>query len=415
MNKPKFQPSPPWSNTTKIIINIFIVAVILVLLLKFSNLITPLVIALLLTLLFHPIAGLIRTRFHIPWNIAVNIIFIITILLFLILITAGGLALIEQIQGLIVFLQKNLPNLPILLVEITSQKYRIGPFDIDLNQINWSDLGNQLIALIQPTLARLGDLISSLAGGAAQVVATVFFALILSYLLTIETGGAREKIIILNVNGYQGDLKRMGKEITLIWNSFLKGQAVVIFIRTILYSLLLGFLGVNFYIGLAIGAGIANLIPYIGVAIAWVTYFLVALFQNTTAFGLDSFSYALLVTASAWLLDNIYDNTVTPRVMGGALKLHPAAIMVAAIVGANLFGLMGMFLAAPVLASLKLVFRYTQRKMLDKDPWEGMEREYAKASDLPLTGRIAKKLQDLFSKSVNDQNRKIKSSKKEKK
>jgi predicted PurR-regulated permease PerM len=207
----------------------------------------------------------------------------------------------------------------------------------------------------------------------------------------------------------------MGKEITLIWNSFLKGQAVVIFIRTILYSLLLGFLGVNFYIGLAIGAGIANLIPYIGVAIAWVTYFLVALFQNTTAFGLDSFSYALLVTASAWLLDNIYDNTVTPRVMGGALKLHPAAIMVAAIVGANLFGLMGMFLAAPVLASLKLVFRYTQRKMLDKDPWEGMEREYAKASDLPLTGRIAKKLQDLFSKSVNDQNRKIKSSKKEKK
>ena len=415
MNKPKFQPSPPWSNTTKIIINIFIVAVILVLLLKFSNLITPLVLALLLTLLFHPIAGLIRTRFHIPWNIAVNIIFIITILLFLILITAGGLALIEQIQGLIVFLQKNLPNLPILLVEITSQKYRIGPFDIDLNQINWSDLGNQLIALIQPTLARLGDLISSLAGGAAQVVATVFFALILSYLLTIETGGAREKIIILNVNGYQGDLKRMGKEITLIWNSFLKGQAVVIFIRTILYSLLLGFLGVNFYIGLAIGAGIANLIPYIGVAIAWVTYFLVALFQNTTAFGLDSFSYALLVTASAWLLDNIYDNTVTPRVMGGALKLHPAAIMVAAIVGANLFGLMGMFLAAPVLASLKLVFRYTQRKMLDKDPWEGMEREYAKASDLPLTGRIAKKLQDLFSKSVNDQNRKIKSSKKEKK
>lgn len=415
MNKPKFQPSPPWSNTTKIIINIFIVAVILVLLLKFSNLITPLVIALLLTLLFHPIAVFLCTRFHIPWNIAVNIIFIITILLFLILITAGGLALIEQIQGLIVFLQKNLPNLPGLLVEITSQKYRIGPFDIDLNQIDWADLGNQLIALIQPTLARLGDFIGSLAGGAAQVVATIFFSLILSYLLTIETGGAREKIIILNVNGYQGDLERMGKEITLIWNSFLKGQAVVIFIRTILYSLLLGILGVNFYVGLAIGAGIANLIPYIGVAVAWITYFLVALFQNTTAFGLDSFSYALLVTASAWLLDNIYDNTVTPRVMGGALKLHPAAIMVAAIVGANLFGLMGMFLAAPVLASLKLVFQYTQRKMLDKDPWEGMEREYSRASDLPLTGRIAKKLQDFFGKNVKNSNRKIKPSIKEKK
>ena len=415
MNKPKFQPSPPWSNTTKIIINVLIVAFILVLLLKFSNLITPLVIALLLTLLFHPVAVFLHTRFHIPWNIAVNIIFIITILSFIILVTVGGLSLIEQIQGLIVFLQKNLPNLPGLLVEITSQKYRIGPFDIDLNQINWSDLGNQLIALIQSTLVRLGDLIGSLAGGAAQVVATIIFALILSYLLTIETGGAREKIIILNVNGYQGDLERMGKEITLIWNSFLKGQAVVIIIRTILYSLLLGILGVNFYVGLAIGAGIANLIPYIGVAVAWVTYFLVALFQNTTAFGLDSFSYALLVTASAWLLDNIYDNTVTPRVMGGALKLHPAAIMVAAIVGANLFGLMGMFLAAPVLASLKLIFQYIQRKMLDKDPWEGMVREYSKDSDLPLTGRIARKLHELFKKNVNKSNQNRKSPLKEKK
>lgn len=415
MSKPKFQPSPPWSTTTKIIINVFIVAAVLVLLLKFSNLISPLVIALLLTLLFHPIAVFLRTRFHIPWNLAVNIIFIITILLFLILITAGGLALIQQIQGLIVFLQKNLPNLPGLLVEITSQKYRIGPFDIDLNLINWSDLGNQLIALIQPTLARLGDLIGSLAGGAAQVVATIFFALILSYLLTVETGGVREKIIILNVDGYQWDLERMGKEITLIWNSFLKGQAVVIFIRTILYSLLLGILGVNFYVGLAIGAGIANLIPYIGVAVAWVTYFLVALFQNTTAFGLDSFSYALVVTASAWLLDNIYDNTVTPRVMGGALKLHPAAIMVAAIVGANLFGLMGMFLAAPVLASLKLVFQYTQRKMQDKDPWEGMERGFTKDGHLSWTGRIARKLQDVYKKNTKRPDQKDKSSMKEKK
>lgn len=415
MSKPQFQPSPPWSNTTKIIINLFIVAVILVLLLRFSNLITPLVIALLLTLLYHPIAEFLCTRFHIPWNIAVNIIFIITILLFFVLITAGGLALIEQIQGLIVFLQKNLPNLPGLLVEITSQQYRIGPFELDLNQINWSDLGKQLINLVQPLLARMGELIGSLASGAAQVVATIFFALVLSYLLTIETGGAREKILILNVQGYQGDLERMGKEISLIWNSFLKGQAVVIFIRIILYSLLLGFLGVNFYVGLAIAAGIANLIPYIGVAVAWVTYFLVAFFQSTTAFGLDSFSYALLVTASAWLLDNIYDNTVTPRVMGGALKLHPAAIMVAAIVGANLFGLMGMFLAAPVLASLKLVFQYIQRKMLDKDPWEGIQREYATESDLPLTGRIARKVQASFSKKVKRSNQKKKLSQKEKK
>ena len=396
MAKKKLIASPVWSNSTKIIINVLVLVIILALLIRFSNLVTPLVIALLLALLFHPIAEFLNVRMHIPWNWAVNVIFLITVIIIVILLTVGGLALIEQIQGLIVFLQKNLPNLPNFLNEISSKTVNIGPFVIDLTQINWTDIGNQLINFVQPLLAKMGDLIGSMAGGAAQVIATIFFAMILSYLITIETGGSREKILILNIPGYQDDLERIGKEISLIWNAFLKGQAVVIFIRTILYSFLLGVLGVHFYVGLAIGAGIANLIPYLGVTIAWITYFFVALFQGTTFMGLDSFSYSLLVIGSAWLLDNIYDNTVTPRVMGGALKLHPAAIMVAAIVGLNLFGLMGMFLAAPVLASLKLIFQYVQRKMQDKDPWQNMEREYSKESDFPLFGRFINRLKQII-------------------
>ena len=392
MAKKKSIASPLWNNSTKIIVNVLILVIALALLIRFSNLVTPLVLAILMALLFHPIAELLNTRLHISWNWAVNVIFLFTVIIIVILVTVGGLALIEQIQGLIVFLQNNLPNLPNLLNEITSKTINIGPFEINSTQINWADIGNQLINYIQPLLVKMGDLIGSVAGGAAQVIATIFFALILSYLITIETGGSKEKILILNIPGYQDDLERMGVEISLIWNSFLKGQAVVIFIRTILYSFLLGILGVHFYIGLAIGAGIANLIPYLGVTIAWITYFFVALFQGTTFMGLDSFSYAFLVTGSAWLLDNIYDNTVTPRVMGGVLKLHPAAIMVAAIVGLNLFGLMGMFLAAPVLASLKLIFQYVQRKMQDKDPWQNMEREYSKESDFPLFGRLFNRL-----------------------
>jgi predicted PurR-regulated permease PerM len=405
MTMNKNGPSPNWSTSTKIIINIVLVVIFLGLLIRFTNLVTPLVISLLLTLLFHPIAEFLCNRLRIPWNIAVNLIFVITVLLIVFLLTVGGLALIEQIQGLVVFMQKNLPNLPNVLNQVTSQTIKIGPFVIDLQQINWSDLGNQLIKIIQPMLSKMGDLLGSIAGGAASVVVAIFFSLILSYLLTIETGGAREKILLINIPGYQADLERMGREITLIWNSFLKGQAVVIFIRIILYTILLGSLGVNFYLGLAIAAGIANLIPYIGVTVAWITYFFVALFQGTTILGLDSFSYALLIAGSAWILDNVYDNTVTPRVMGGALKLHPAAIMVAAIVGANLFGLMGMFLAAPVLASLKLSFQYIQRKMLDKDPWLGMEREYSKESDFPLFGRVVNRIRQYF---VGEQGKKPK-------
>ncbi|HBF40428.1 MAG TPA: hypothetical protein DDW19_01200, partial [Anaerolineaceae bacterium] len=47
--------------------------------------------------------------------------------------------------------------------------------------------------------------------------------------------------------------------------------------------------------------------------------------------------------------------------------------LVTVLVAANLFGVIGMLLAAPVLASVKLIFTYIMRKLLDKDPWKGLQ------------------------------------------
>jgi predicted PurR-regulated permease PerM len=147
---------------------------------------------------------------------------------------------------------------------------------------------------------------------------------------------------------------------------------------------------VRFFIGLALLAGFANFIPYLGVSIAWITFFLVAFFQGTTAFGLDPFVYALIVTGLAWIIDNTYDNVFTPRVMGGALNLHPAFITIGALVGLNLFGLIGMILAAPLLASLRILLRYSEQKMLDQDPWKDFESfSHVQASE-PIIKRVSK-------------------------
>jgi len=44
-------------------------------------------------------------------------------------------------------------------------------------------------------------------------------------------------------------------------------------------------------------------------------------------------------------------------------------VLIAAIIAANLLGLVGIVLAAPLLATLQLIGRYTMRKLLDRDPW----------------------------------------------
>jgi predicted PurR-regulated permease PerM len=120
---------------------------------------------------------------------------------------------------------------------------------------------------------------------------------------------------------------------------------------------------------LALLAGLARFIPYLGAPITWTVTALVVYFQAGNYLGLAPWQYALVVIIFMIIVDNIFDNMVSPRILGKSLGIHPAALLIAAIIAANLLGLIGVLLAAPVLASLMLAGRYIFRKMLDLDPW----------------------------------------------
>ena len=101
---------------------------------------------------------------------------------------------------------------------------------------------------------------------------------------------------------------------------------------------------------------------------------LVTYFQVYKLFGLSPFYYTLLVLVTALVIDQIFDNIISPRILSDALKVHPAAVLVAAIVAANLFGIIGVVVAAPILATAALLWKYTMRKMLDMNPWPEAEQ-----------------------------------------
>ena len=68
-------------------------------------------------------------------------------------------------------------------------------------------------------------------------------------------------------------------------------------------------------------------------------------------------------------MDQIMDNLVTPRIIAQALRVHPAAVLIAALIALRVLGLVGVVVAAPILATVALIWNYTMRKMLDLDPW----------------------------------------------
>ncbi len=367
--------SPSWGTNTKLVIALTIVVIAGALLVKFQFIITPLLIAIALSYFFHPVADFFHRKLRFKWGLAVGVIYLFILLVFLGLLTVGGVGLVQQIQSLVIIVQDALRQLPDLIAGISGQTYQLGPFRIDFSALDLQDLSGQVLGMVQPLLSRTGTLLGTVAGSAAGFIGWTLFVLVVSYFVLGESDGLRTRMVTLDVPGYAGDFARLSRELARIWNAFLRGQMILFLLSVTTYSIVLSLLGVTYAIGLAFLAGFARFVPYVGPAINWLLLVIVAYFQSYKLFDLQPLHYTLLVLVIALLIDQIFDNIISPRILSDALKVHPAAVLVAAIIAANLFGILGVVVAAPILATAILLWNYTMRKMLDLDPFPEKEIE----------------------------------------
>lgn len=365
--------SPRWGSTTKLVIGLSLVAIGAFLLFRFLNIVGPLILAFILAYLFYPVAELARKYIGLSWRVAVTVIYLILLILVVGSLAIGGLAVVEQVQSLINFLQNAIKGLPAFITDFTSHPLQVGPFSFNLQLLDINAIGQQILGVVQPILSQAGTSVVSLATGAATVIGWLFFILLVSYFILAESGGFPNRLINLRIPGHDEDIQQLGRALNRIWNAFLRGQITIVLMTILIYNILLGGLGVHFFFGLALLAGLARFIPYVGPFVAWTSYGLVAVFQGVTIFGLPPLGYVAVVVGSAWLTDLIMDNFVVPRLMSSALKVHPAAVMVSALVAFNLLGVIGVILAAPVLATVKLFMDYIVAKLFDQDPWADLE------------------------------------------
>jgi predicted PurR-regulated permease PerM len=347
--------SPRWNASTKLVVALTLVAVVAGLLIKFESILPPLILVTILAYLLNPVASFLCTKLRVPWRLAVSLIYAVMIITLLALLTVGGVGLVQQVQSLIRIVQQNLENVPTMLAELS-----LRPFV------------EQLLGIIQPVIGQSGVMVGAIAGGAANVLGWAIFVLLVSYFVMLEGNSLGRGFLEINIPGHENDLRRMSSELGYIWNAFLRGQILIMALATVIYFIVLSALGVNYALGLALLAGLARFVPYLGSFTAWSTLFLVTIFQSYKPFDLSPWMYALIVVGIAWLIDMIVDNLVAPRIMAQALKVHPAAVLVATLVGFGLLGILGIIIAAPLLATLQLIGRYFVRKLFDLDPWEGL-------------------------------------------
>jgi len=135
---------------------------------------------------------------------------------------------------------------------------------------------------------------------------------------------------------------------------------------------------------------ILEFIPSIGSGLAIFPAGLLALTAHSSTFpGLQGGTFALMVVIIWALLQNIEAYILVPRIMSGSLNLHPIAVILGIIAGASLAGVLGIILAAPTVASLRIFGQYIYGKLMDRDPFPEVIR---KKNKTPITDWLRRRL-----------------------
>jgi predicted PurR-regulated permease PerM len=351
---------PHWSNPTKIIVSLLVLAFVVFLLFRFSRIITPLIITFILAYILSPLVNLIQNRLHLHRAIAVLVVYILALLMI-----GGVLMLIipplgEQVSDLNLDIQiffKNLEN-------ILGRRYHIAGQVIDLSSL-YTQVTGALQGLLTPvfsqTLAFVGDIITS-------VVWVIFIAVVTFYLIRDDVALRNwfEKVIPIE---YRADFIHLRNEINSIWAGFFRGQILLAVVVAIIFSIIGLILGIPFPLAMAIFAGLLEFLPSVGHGIWLVTASVLALSLGSTWLPLPNWIFTLIIIGLHMVYQQFDLNYLIPRIIGRSVHLPPLVVILGIVGGAVLAGVLGIFLAAPTIASARVLGRYIFANLFDLPPF----------------------------------------------
>ena len=291
--------------------------------------------------------------------LGVATVYIIAILIIVLLTMFIFPIIFESVVDLI----NNIPG----YYEITVEKLNHLPEDSFWN----SDLLNQIIESIEELDLKQFfqfDKIMAYVGSAVSAVFSIvdiFIALIVSIYILVERSEImnflRKLATAIFPKRTYNHLGKYFDNSNTIFFKFIASQFIDAVIVGILVSIALTIMGVKYGIVLGFFIGLFNMIPYFGAIIATVISAIITIITG----GLSQAIWMLIVVI---ILQQIDANIINPKIVGKSLKISPLLVIFSVTVGGAFFGVLGMFLAVPVIAVIKiLVEDYVEYKISSRE------------------------------------------------
>lgn len=390
--------SSRWGARTKRIVVIASILVLAFALWNMTDVLPLLVVAAVLSYLLWPLVNFIESRILSPLpfkarSLAVFMAFIVVLALFALLIIVIVPVLINQFadvgRDIPVFfesLEKEIENIlnqpirlggqPILIdgepiIPLERIQSLMGNGDNGFNLFPLEDF--DFFEVLGAFLGSLGGLTApafSVLGGAFTALINLTFLIIIMFYFMRDGEYFTQQFVRIIPESYRGDVRRLLYEIGRVWNAYLRGQLTICILVGLAVYIACLILGLPNAPMLGLLAGLLEFIPNLGPILAAVPAVLIALFaQSSTMPFLSGIVFAVTVIVVYTVIQQIESYVLVPRVMGGSLNLHPLVVILALLIGASLGGAIGVILAAPFTATLRILGQYIYGKVFDVDPF----------------------------------------------
>ncbi|WP_096189440.1 AI-2E family transporter [Evansella halocellulosilytica] len=310
----------------------------------------PFLIAGVLYYLLRPVVNFLHKR-KLPKVLSILLIYlgligVITGLVFLVgpILQRQFTNLVENFPGLVNELNK-------LFIEVQNNEW-FARFQ-ETENFSLQELTDNLMGYLREGFDIFTTSLTSLIGAVTNfVIMIIIIPFVLFYLLKDGTK-APNQVLRFFPEKQQVEGKKILKDMDEALSSYIQGQIIVSFCVGVLMYISFLIIGIDYSLILALIAMFTNVIPFIGPWIGTIPAVIVAI--------IDSPTMVLWVLIAIVVVQQIESNLISPQVMGKKLSVHPLTIILLILVVGRFAGFLGLILAVPTYAVLKVVVSHTYR------------------------------------------------------
>lgn len=318
--------------------SLFALVLILVLMYLTQSVLIPLIFSILIAISLFPLSRFFeRLKLGKAFSAILSVIVAIAIISFM------GWFIIHQ--SIIIGKDASAITEKVLSVVERGQTWLKDQFGIERSQVmeKLREQGNN-------SLENIGSTISSTFGSIGNMLASAVLVPIFAFFLLYYRDFFREFFFKAFKSTPKSKVNNVLNKIYEVVQSYLLGLITVMGIVAVLNTVGLMALGIDYAWFFGTLASLLMLLPYIGIAIGSILPALFALAVKDNAW------YAVGVVAWFQVVQFLEGNIITPNIVGSKVSINPLMAIIGILLGGMLFGLSGLIIALPFIATLKVIF-----------------------------------------------------------